>query len=95
MPVLSFKGKTAVETYHHTVPHHTLEFDKKLSCLPKGEDAHRRDNWCCMMYPRPMLLEEPLRVAGAIFVTRAETRLIQKSGTTVRRQAKNVLAGSE
>jgi len=37
MPVLNFKGKTAVETYHHTVPHHTLEFDKKLSCLGKGE----------------------------------------------------------
>lgn len=37
MPVLSFKGKTAVETYHHTVPHHTLDLDKKLSCLPKGE----------------------------------------------------------
>jgi len=37
MPVLNFKGKTAVETYHHTVPHHTLEFDKKSSCLTKGE----------------------------------------------------------
>ena len=37
MPVLSFKGKTVVETYHHTVPHHTLEFNKKLSCLSNGE----------------------------------------------------------
>lgn len=37
MPTLSFKGKTAVETYHHTVPHHTLEFDERLSVLPKGE----------------------------------------------------------
>ena len=27
MPVLQFKGKTAVENYHHTVPHHRLEFD--------------------------------------------------------------------
>jgi DNA modification methylase len=37
MPVLQFKGKTAVECYHHTVPHHTLEFDAKLSVLGKGE----------------------------------------------------------
>ena len=37
MPVLQFKGKTAVESYHYTVPHHTLDFDKKLSVLPKGE----------------------------------------------------------
>ena len=37
MPVLQFKGKTAVETYHHTVPHHRLEFDAKLSLLAKGE----------------------------------------------------------
>src|SRR6266436_3989192 len=36
MPVLQFKGKTAVENYHHTVPHHRLEFDEKLSLLPKG-----------------------------------------------------------
>jgi adenine-specific DNA-methyltransferase len=37
MPVLQFKGKTAVENYHHAVPHHRLEFDAKLSLLPKGE----------------------------------------------------------
>jgi hypothetical protein len=37
MPVLQFKGKTAVEPYHYTVPHYTLDFDKKLSLLPKGE----------------------------------------------------------
>jgi DNA modification methylase len=37
MPVLQFKGKTAVECYHYTVPHHTLDFDPKLSVLPKGE----------------------------------------------------------
>jgi len=37
MPVLQFKGKTAIECYHHTVPHHTLEFDAKLSVLGKGE----------------------------------------------------------
>src|SRR5439155_96399 len=37
MPVLQFKGKTAVESYHYTVPHHTLDFDRKLSVLPKGE----------------------------------------------------------
>ena len=37
MPVLQFKGKTAIECYHHTVPHHTLEFDSKLPVLGKGE----------------------------------------------------------
>jgi len=37
MPVLQFKGKTAIECYHHTVAHHTLEFDSKLSVLGKGE----------------------------------------------------------
>ncbi len=37
MPVLQFKGKTAVECYHHSVPHHALEFDAKLSLLGKGE----------------------------------------------------------
>jgi len=37
MPVLQFKGKKAVECYHHTVPHHVLEFDPKLSVLGRGE----------------------------------------------------------
>jgi hypothetical protein len=44
MPVLQFKGKTAVENYHHTVPHHTLEFDPKLSVLPKGEKPSLEGN---------------------------------------------------
>jgi hypothetical protein len=29
MPVLQFKGKTAIECYHHTVPHHTLEGESR------------------------------------------------------------------
>ncbi len=37
MPTLQFKGKSVIETYHHTVPHPRLEFDAKLSLLPKGE----------------------------------------------------------
>lgn len=37
MPVLQFKGKSVIESYHHTVPHCRLEFDPKLSLLPKGE----------------------------------------------------------
>jgi len=37
VPVLSFKGKTAVEHYHHAVPHHVLEVDRELSVLPQGE----------------------------------------------------------
>ena len=31
MPIIQFKGKTAVESYHRVVPHHTLEVDGKLS----------------------------------------------------------------
>lgn len=38
MPVLSFKGKTAVENHHHVVPHHSLEVDRELSVLGKGEE---------------------------------------------------------
>jgi adenine-specific DNA-methyltransferase len=37
MPVIQFKGKTAIESYHHMISHHTLEFDPKLSLLPTGE----------------------------------------------------------
>lgn len=138
MPVLQFKGKSVIETYHHSVPHHRLEFDAKLSVLPKGakpgldgnlilegdnllalkallpthagkvkcvyidppyntgnegwvyndnltqpqfkewigqtvgkegEDACRHDKWCCMMYPRLMLLKELLRDDGVIFIS--------------------------
>lgn len=35
MPVLQFKGRTAIESYHRVVPHHTLEIDKKLSLSKK------------------------------------------------------------
>lgn len=44
MPVLQFKGKTAVECYHYTVPHPTFEFDKKLSVLAKGQKPSLDDN---------------------------------------------------
>lgn len=44
MPVLQFKGKTAVENYHYVVPHHTLEFDPKLSVLGKGEKPSLEGN---------------------------------------------------
>jgi adenine-specific DNA-methyltransferase len=37
MPVLQFKGKTAIETYHNTIPHHAFEIDEKLSVFAKGE----------------------------------------------------------
>ncbi len=138
MPTLQFKGKTAVQTYHYTVPHHTLAFDPAASVLEdgltpsldgnviiegdnllalkallpthtgrikcvyidppyntgnegwvyndnltqpqfkewigqvvgkEGEDACRHDKWCCMMYPRLMLLKELLREDGVIFVS--------------------------
>ena len=35
MPIIQFKGKTAVESYHRVVPHHTLEMDGKLSPAKK------------------------------------------------------------
>src|SRR3989454_12527704 len=31
VPIIQFKGKTAVESYHRVVPHHTLGVDLKLS----------------------------------------------------------------
>lgn len=138
MPTLNFKGKAVIETYHHTVAHHRLEFDEKLSLLPKGqkpgldgnliiegdnllalkallpthagkvkcvyidppyntgnegwvyndnltqpqfkewigktvgkegEDATRHDKWCCMMYPRLVLLKELLTEDGSIWIS--------------------------
>ncbi|MEM7576033.1 MAG: site-specific DNA-methyltransferase [Planctomycetota bacterium] len=138
MPTLHFKGKSVIETHHHTVPHHTLAFDKKLSVLDEGqepsldgnliiegdnllalkallpthagkvkcvyidppyntgnegwvyndnltqpqfkewigqtvgkegEDYSRHDKWCCMMYPRLMLLKELMREDGCIWVS--------------------------
>ncbi len=44
MPTLNFKGKSIIETYHHTVPHHRLEFAPKLSLLPKGQKPSLDDN---------------------------------------------------
>jgi hypothetical protein len=35
VPIIQFKGKTAVESYHRVVPHHTLEIDAKLSLSKK------------------------------------------------------------
>src|SRR5438128_6898147 len=35
MPIIQFKGKTAIESYHRVVPHHTLEIDAKLSPAKK------------------------------------------------------------
>ena len=35
VPIIQFKGKTAIESYHRVVPHHTLEMDGKLSPAKK------------------------------------------------------------
>lgn len=37
MPTIQFKGKSVIETYHHTVAHHRLEFVPELSVLGKGQ----------------------------------------------------------
>jgi adenine-specific DNA-methyltransferase len=39
VPTLQFKGKTVIETYHHTVPHHRLELVPELSVLGKGQKS--------------------------------------------------------
>ncbi len=39
----------------------------------EGEDACRHDKWCCMMYPRLMLLKELLTPDGVIFVSIDDT----------------------
>ena len=44
MPTIQFKGKTAVEVYHHSVSHHTLDFDAKQSVLGKGEKPNLEGN---------------------------------------------------
>ncbi|MBI3945213.1 MAG: site-specific DNA-methyltransferase [Armatimonadetes bacterium] len=44
MPYLQFKGKTAIETYHHAVPHHSLEFVPELSILAEGEQPSLEGN---------------------------------------------------
>lgn len=44
MPSIQFKGKSVIETYHHTVPHCRLEFVPKLSVLPKGEKPSLQGN---------------------------------------------------
>jgi adenine-specific DNA-methyltransferase len=35
VPIIQFKGKTAIESYHRVVPHHTLEIDPKRSFAKK------------------------------------------------------------
>jgi adenine-specific DNA-methyltransferase len=35
----------------------------------EGEDATRHEKWCCMMYPRLMLLKELLHDDGVIFIS--------------------------
>src|SRR5579862_8087936 len=46
MPYLQFKGKAAVEAYHHSLPHHTLEIAADLSASGNGTepDAYSLDN---------------------------------------------------
>ena len=38
MPSLQFKGKSAVETYHHALPHHTLDIAPDLSARGEGQE---------------------------------------------------------
>jgi len=42
MPTLNFKGKAVIETYHHTVPHHRLEFEEKWRWMIPSSMRHWR-----------------------------------------------------
>jgi DNA modification methylase len=44
VPVLHFKGKSAIESHHHSVLHHRLELDAKLSVLDRGEKPSLQGN---------------------------------------------------
>src|SRR5258708_32975674 len=44
MPFLQFKGKTSVETYHHSLPHHTLQFDASRSLLGVEQEPSLEGN---------------------------------------------------
>lgn len=44
MPVLQFKGKTAIESYHHQIQHHALEFDPNVSVTGSKRGANLDDN---------------------------------------------------
>jgi hypothetical protein len=35
VPIIQFKGKTAVESYHRVVPHHTLEIAALILLQPE------------------------------------------------------------
>jgi len=39
MPFLQFKGRSAVETYHYSLPHHVLKLDAERSVLGADESA--------------------------------------------------------
>lgn len=67
MPVLQFKGKTAIEGDHHTVPHHTVEFDTKLSVLGKCEKTGLDGNLIIegdrLLFRSKMLKRPPVAVS--------------------------------
>ena len=44
MPFLQFKGRSAVETYHYSLPHHVLELDAERSVLAADESASLENN---------------------------------------------------
>jgi adenine-specific DNA-methyltransferase len=44
VPTLQFKGKSVIETYAYTVPHHRLELVPDLSLLGKGEKPNLEGN---------------------------------------------------
>jgi len=74
MPVLQFKGKTAIEYYHHTVAHHTLEFDGKLSVLGKGEKPGLDGNLAEKMGQTVFSAFRNGKVAGPVLILLYGTR---------------------
>jgi len=57
MPVLQFKGKTAIECYHPWVPHQTLEFDSELS-----EELEKKGSTIGSLYPNELRQYAPAHI---------------------------------
>ena len=74
MLVLQFEGKTAIECYHHTVPHHLLEFDAKQSVLAKGEKPGLDGNLAEIMGQTGFSAFRNGKVAGPVLIFLYVTR---------------------
>jgi len=97
VPTLQFKGKSVIETYYHTVPHHRLEFDPKLSLLPKGEKPGLDGNLIIEgdnLLALKALLPTPRARSSASTSTRPTTPATKPGSTTTTSPNRNSKSGS-